>query len=55
MYEPDSYISEAIQIIAWDIQDENFPDAFNAQVRQMSGASSDDLWRCADDGSYPIH
>ncbi len=39
-------ITEAIDIIsAIDLDDDAFTDAFNAQIRAMNGAQSDDYWR----------
>ena len=39
------YLSEAIEIVsAWDLQDEEFADAVNAQARLMAGVQPDDIW-----------
>ncbi len=39
-------ITEAIDIVSsYDLEASAFSDAFNAQVRAMNGAQSDDYWR----------
>jgi hypothetical protein len=41
----EDYIPEAIETVsAWDIPDEDFTDAVNAQARLMAGVPPDDLW-----------
>ena len=38
-------ITEAIDFVtSMDLDDSSFSDAFNARVRAMSGAQSDDYW-----------
>ena len=39
----EEYLLDAVAVIsAWDIPDEEFAEAVNAQARLMAGASSDD-------------
>jgi hypothetical protein len=46
----EDYIPEALAMVsAWDIPDEEFADAVNAQARLMAGINSDVLWRCYPD------
>jgi hypothetical protein len=41
---------EAIETVsAWDLPEEEFADAVNAQVRLMCGVPSDDHWRSDSD------
>ena len=41
---------EAIEAVsAWDLPEEEFADAVNAQVRLMCGVPSDDHWRSDSD------
>ena len=45
---------EAIEVVsAWDLPEEEFADAVNAQTRLMCGVLSDDHW-CFD-SETPIH
>ncbi len=54
MYEPDNYLFDALEAVsAWDLPDEDFADAVNAQARLMAGINPDDVWRCADNSLYP--
>ena len=42
---PEDYIVEALELVsAWDIPDEDFAEAVNAQARLMAGIHPDDLW-----------
>ena len=39
------YIVDALEIVsAWDLPDEEFADAVNAQARLMAGVHPDDFW-----------
>ena len=39
------YIVDALEIVsAWDLPDEEFADAVNAQARLMAGVHPDDIW-----------
>ena len=41
----EDYISEALEMVsAWDIPDEDFAQAVNAQARLMAGLNPDELW-----------
>jgi hypothetical protein len=41
----EDYIPDAIEMVsAWDIPDEDFTDAVNAQARLMAGVPPDDPW-----------
>ena len=41
----EDYVTEAIQMVsAWDIPDEDFADAVNAQARLMAGVHPDETW-----------
>ena len=41
----EDYIPEAIEMVsAWDIPDEEFTDAVNAQARLMAGVLPDESW-----------
>jgi len=41
----EDYIPDALEMVsAWDISDEDFADAVNAQARLMAGVQPDDLW-----------
>jgi hypothetical protein len=41
----DDYIPEALEMVsAWDIPDEDFADAVNAQARLMAGIDPSDSW-----------
>jgi hypothetical protein len=43
---PEDYIHDALEMVsAWDIPDEEFVDAVNAQARLMAGIDLDELWR----------
>jgi hypothetical protein len=45
---------DAIETVsAWDLPEEEFADAINAQTRLMCGIPSDDYWRF--DSETPIH
>jgi hypothetical protein len=42
---PEDYIHDALEMVsAWDIPDEEFVDAVNAQARLMAGVHPDDCW-----------
>ena len=46
----EAHLSEAIETVsAWDLPEEEFADAVNAQVRLMCGVPSDDHWRSDSD------
>ena len=41
----EDYIFDALEMVsAWDIPDEDFADAVNAQARLMAGIPPDELW-----------
>jgi hypothetical protein len=41
----EDYILEALEMVsAWDLSDQEFADAVNAQARLMAGDHSDDFW-----------
>ena len=41
----EDYILDALETVsAWDIPDEDFADAVNAQARLMAGVHPDELW-----------
>jgi hypothetical protein len=41
----EDYIPDAIEMVsAWDVPDEQFADAINAQARLMSGITPDESW-----------
>jgi hypothetical protein len=41
----EDYIPDALEVVsAWDIPDEDFADAVNAQAQLMAGVLPDDLW-----------
>jgi hypothetical protein len=42
---PEDYIAEALNMVsAWDIPDDEFVDAVNAQARLMAGIHPGDPW-----------
>ena len=42
---PEYHIVEALELVsAWDIPDEDFAEAVNAQARLMAGIHPDDPW-----------
>jgi hypothetical protein len=46
----ESYITDAIEMVeSWDLPDEDFADALNAQARLMVGIPSDDYWTADSD------
>ena len=53
MYQPvENYLADAIEMVeTWDLPDEGFADAVNAQARLMSGIPSDDYWTVDPDTS----
>ena len=41
----ENYIFDALEMVmAWDVQDENFEQVLNDQVRRLSGINIDDIW-----------
>jgi hypothetical protein len=51
MPEIENYLTEAIDnVIAWDLSEDLFADAVNAEARTQAGCASDVVWRCSDDG-----
>ena len=42
---PEDYVADPLAMVsAWDIPDEDFADAVNAQARLTAGVHPDDLW-----------
>ncbi len=51
MPEIENYLTEAIDTVtAWDLRDDLFAEAVNAEARMRAGCASDDVWRCTGDG-----
>jgi hypothetical protein len=41
----EAHLSEAIDMVsAWDVPDDDFADAVNAQAKLLAGVSADELW-----------
>lgn len=56
MHEIENHLTDAIEIVSsWDLDDDAFSEAVNAQARLLAGICSDDVWRFADDGSHSLH
>ena len=52
----DEYLLDAVATVsAWDIPEEDFPEAVNAQARLMADCSPDDVSQSTDDCSFPTH
>ena len=50
----EAHLSDAIEMVsAWDVPDDDFADAVNAQAKLMAGVSADEPW-CLD-SETPIH
>jgi hypothetical protein len=50
----ENHLSDAIEAVsAWDLPEEDFADAVNAQARLMAGISPDEYW-CFD-SEIPTH
>ncbi len=46
----EDHIPDALEMVcAWDIPDEDFADAVNAQARLMAGIPPDDFWEAQSD------
>jgi hypothetical protein len=46
MQSTEAHLFEAIEAVsAWDLPEEDFADAVNAQARLLCGVPSDDYWR----------
>ena len=42
---PEDYIADALEIVsAWNVPDEDFADAVNAQARLMADIHPDEFW-----------
>jgi len=42
---PEDYIVDALELVSgWDIPDDEYVDAVNAQARLMAGLNPDDPW-----------
>jgi hypothetical protein len=53
MYTYENQLLDAVEAVsAWDLPEEDFTDAVNAQARLMCGVPSDDYWRS--DPDLPI-
>ena len=47
---PEDYIADALELVSgWDIPDEDFVDAVNAQARLMAGIPPDEFWEAQSD------
>ena len=54
MYSYENYLLDAIEVVStWDLPEEGFADAVNAQAKLMAGVPPDEPW-CFD-SETPIH
>jgi hypothetical protein len=52
----DEYLLDAVATVsAWDLDDDQFADAVNAQARLMAGCSPDDVSQSIEDRSFTAH